>query len=273
MSGVQHPGSSPDFSRRGVNFVDELAEIPDGAVTVFSAHGVSPAVRAEAGQRRLRTIDATCPLVAKVHQEARRYSRDNVEIILIGHPDHEEVQGTFGHARQRTHIVDSIAAADAVVVGNPQRLAWLSQTTLAVDDVLAIVARLRQRFPTLVDPPSEDICYASQNRQRAVQRLAQQCDLVLIVGSPNSSNSVRLVEVALAAGVPRAYLLDDPDALPDEWLTGASVVGVGAGASVPNDVTERALSRLAALGYSDVEEPSVAREQVHFRTPDVTVKS
>lgn len=251
----------------GAVFVDELDRVPPGAVTVFSAHGVSPAVRVQAAERGLDVYDATCPLVAKVHAEAVRYARDGYTIALIGHEQHEEVQGTVGEVPDRIRIVDGPQAVEGVQVGEPGKLVWLSQTTLAVDEVARTAAALRRRFPQLVDPPSEDVCYASQNRQQAVRAIAGRCELVLVVGSANSSNSVRLVEVARAAGARAAHLLDDAAGLREQWLAGVRTVGVTAGASAPEFAVAQVLKELAERGFDEVEEVAAAEERLSFELP------
>ncbi|MGH3765788.1 MAG: 4-hydroxy-3-methylbut-2-enyl diphosphate reductase [Pseudonocardiaceae bacterium] len=252
---------------RGVVFVDEADEVPAGAVVVFSAHGVSPAVHQQAAERALRTIDATCPLVTKVHQEVKRFARDGYDILLVGHQGHEEVEGTAGEAPQHVQLVDGPDAVDSVVVRDPSRVVWLSQTTLSVDETLQTVARLRERFPELSDPPSDDICYATQNRQVAVKAMAAECDLVLVVGSPNSSNSVRLVEVALGAGARSAHLVDYAREIDSGWLDGAQTVGVTSGASVPEVLVRGVLEYLAEHGYTDVQEIITAEEKLVFSLP------
>jgi 4-hydroxy-3-methylbut-2-en-1-yl diphosphate reductase len=221
------------LAQRGAVFVEETDEVPEGATVVFSAHGVSPTVHAEARQRELRTIDATCPLVTKVHQEAKRFAREDYDILLIGHEGHEEVEGTSGEAPENIQVVDGPEAVDAVEVRDPEKVIWLSQTTLSVDETMQTVSALRERFPSLSDPPSDDICYATQNRQVAVKAMAPQCDLVVVVGSSNSSNSVRLVEVALQAGARDSHLVDHAGEIDEQWLEGATTVGVTSGASVP----------------------------------------
>jgi 4-hydroxy-3-methylbut-2-en-1-yl diphosphate reductase len=256
-----------DLTGRGAVFVDELDEVPEGAVVVFSAHGVSPGVRAQAEQRRLTSIDATCPLVAKVHVEARRYARDGRHILLIGHAGHEEIDGTLGEAPEHTTLIDSDTDLDALDPPMPGGVTWLSQTTLAVDEVAETVVRLRARFPELADPPSDDVCYASQNRQDAVKAIAARCDLVLVVGSANSSNSLRLVDVAKAAGARAAYLIDDAREADPAWLDGAETVGVTAGASVPEHLVDGLLAWLDRRGYPDVEQVTVTREDIRFATP------
>ena len=241
-------------------------EVPEGAVCVFSAHGVSPAVREAAERRRLDVIDATCPLVAKVHQEARRYARDGRTVLLIGHADHEEVEGTYGEAPDRTIVVDSVDAAEAVELPAGARPAYLTQTTLAVEETTEMIGVLARRFPDLVGPGSDDICYASQNRQDAVKAIAADTDLVLVVGSPNSSNSVRMVEVAEQVGT-RARLVPDASHLDPAWLTGVRSVGLSAGASAPEVLVDEVLDRLGELGYADVRVTSVATEDVVFGLP------
>jgi 4-hydroxy-3-methylbut-2-enyl diphosphate reductase len=255
------------LERRGAVFVEEASEIPAGAVVVFSAHGVSPQVRSEAQARGLRTIDATCPLVTKVHNEARRFAAQGYDILLIGHEGHEEVEGTTGEAPEHIHLVAGPAEAARVSVRDPARVAWLSQTTLSVDETAETVAALRERFPALLDPPSDDICYATQNRQAAVKRIAAQSDVVLVVGSRNSSNSLRLVEVALGAGAGAAYLLEDARSLRLEWLDGASTVGVTSGASVPEGLVDGLVARLAEAGFDTVEEIEAVPESLQFALP------
>jgi 4-hydroxy-3-methylbut-2-enyl diphosphate reductase len=255
------------LEERGAIFVDEAESVPEGAVTVFSAHGVSPAVREQAAQRGLRTIDATCPLVTKVHNEARRFAAQDYDILLIGHENHEEVEGTTGEAPSRIHLVDGPEASATVQVRDPAKVAWLSQTTLSVDETLQTVAALRERFPKLIDPPSDDICYATQNRQSAVKKIATDAELVIVVGSANSSNSVRLVEVALDAGVPAAYLVDDASDVDPGWLDGVSTVGLTSGASVPEELVTAVLERLAGQGFGSVEEVEAVEERLVFALP------
>jgi 4-hydroxy-3-methylbut-2-en-1-yl diphosphate reductase len=252
---------------RGAVFVEELDEVPEGSTVVFSAHGVSPAVHAEAAQRRLKTIDATCPLVTKVHHEARRFAGDDYEILLIGHDGHEEVEGTAGEAPEAITLVESPEAAETVPVRNPERVAWLSQTTLSVDETMQTVERLRDRFPNLLDPPSDDICYATQNRQQAVKEIAPAADLVLVVGSGNSSNSVRLVEVALESGAVAAYRVDDASEIDDAWLKGVRSVGVTSGASVPDDLVDGVLDYLAMHGFPVARTVHTAEESLIFALP------
>jgi 4-hydroxy-3-methylbut-2-en-1-yl diphosphate reductase len=251
----------------GAVFVEETAEVPEGAVVVFSAHGVAPVVHDEAARRNLHTIDATCPLVTKVHAEARRFAREDVDILLIGHEGHEEVVGTTGEAPDRVHLVSGPEAVAGLEVRDPSRLAWLSQTTLSVDETQQTVAALRERFPLLADPPSDDICYATQNRQVAVKQIATQSDLVLVVGSTNSSNSVRLVEVALGSGATSSYLVDDVGHIDESWLEGVTTVGVTSGASVPESLVAEVLEWLAAHGFGDVEEVTSVEEHLTFALP------
>src|SRR6266581_3739259 len=255
------------LEERGAVFVEEIAEVPEGSVVVFSAHRVAPQVRQDAIDRNLRTIDATCPLVTKVHNEARRFAARDYDILLIGHEGHEEVVGTTGEAPTRIHLVDGPDGSDSVQVRDPARVAWLSQTTLSVDETNQTVAALRERFPQLLDPPSDDICYATQNRQAAVKQIAQRSDLVIVVGSRNSSNSVRLVEVALDAGVKAAYLIEDAAAIDPQWLADITVVGVTSGASVPEDLVAGVLDTLAARGFTAVEEVEAVKEDLIFALP------
>jgi 4-hydroxy-3-methylbut-2-en-1-yl diphosphate reductase len=252
---------------RGAIFVEETEAVPEGSVVVFSAHGVSPEVREEAKDRGLRTIDATCPLVTKVHNEARRFAAQDYDILLIGHEGHEEVVGTTGEAPAHIHLVDGPAGSDSVEIRDPAKVAWLSQTTLSVDETTETVAALRKRFPLLLDPPSDDICYATQNRQVAVKEIAAASDVVIVVGSLNSSNSVRLVEVARDAGAPAAYLVDDASGIEQAWLDDVSTVGVTSGASVPDELVTGVLGRLAESGFTDVEEVESVRERMVFGLP------
>jgi 4-hydroxy-3-methylbut-2-enyl diphosphate reductase len=255
------------LEHQGAVFVDETADVPEEAIVVFSAHGVAPVVHDEASQRRLRTIDATCPLVTKVHMEARRFAAAEHDILLIGHEGHEEVIGTTGEAPAHITLVGSPEEARTVEVRNPDRVAYLSQTTLSVDETNATVAVLRERFPALAGPPSDDICYATQNRQSAVKRIAAESDLVLVVGSRNSSNSVRLVEVALDAGARAAYLVDSAADAREEWLADAGTVGVTSGASVPEELVRDVLRWLEACGFGDVTEVEAATEHLLFALP------
>ncbi|WP_404802962.1 4-hydroxy-3-methylbut-2-enyl diphosphate reductase [Microbacterium commune] len=256
-----------ELEQKGAIFVEEVDEVPEGAHVVFSAHGVSPAVVQGAADRGLHAIDATCPLVTKVHREAVRFARDDFEILLIGHDGHEEVEGTAGHAPERVTVVNSPAEADTVVVRDPSRVVWLSQTTLSVDETMETVNRLRTRFPELQNPPSDDICYATQNRQVAIKKVAKDADLVIVVGSANSSNSVRLVEVALEYGAKAAYRVDYADEVRQEWLDGVRTVGVTSGASVPEVLVREVLDALDEAGYTDIEEVRTAEEDLMFSLP------
>jgi 4-hydroxy-3-methylbut-2-en-1-yl diphosphate reductase len=256
-----------ELEQRGAIFVEETEEVPEGAVVVFSAHGVAPEVRQEASERGLRTIDATCPLVTKVHNEARRFAAQDYDILLIGHEGHEEVVGTTGEAPAHIHLVDGAAGSGAVQVRDPAKVAWLSQTTLSVDETTETVAALRERFPQLLDPPSDDICYATQNRQAAVKQIASESDVVIVVGSRNSSNSVRLVEVALDAGAGAAYLVDDASGIEQSWLAEAGTVGVTSGASVPEELVAGVLARLAEAGFGHVDEVEAVHERMVFALP------
>ena len=255
------------LEERGAIFVDETEAVPEGSIVVFSAHGVAPEVREEAKGRGLRTIDATCPLVTKVHNEARRFAAQDYDILLIGHEGHEEVIGTTGEAPANIHLVDGPAGSDSVEVRDPAKVAWLSQTTLSVDETTQTVAALRKRFPQLLDPPSDDICYATQNRQVAVKQIAAESDVVIVVGSRNSSNSVRLVEVAKEAGARDAYLVDDASGIELTWFDGVHTVGVTSGASVPEGLVDGVLARLADLGFADVEEVEAVHERMVFGLP------
>jgi 4-hydroxy-3-methylbut-2-enyl diphosphate reductase len=252
---------------RGAVFVEETDEVPEGATVVFSAHGVAPVVHQEAAARNLRTIDATCPLVTKVHNEARRFAREDYDILLIGHEGHEEVVGTAGEAPERVHLVDGPGGAAGVRVRDPERVVWLSQTTLSVDETLETVRALGERFPGLQSPPSDDICYATQNRQAAVKAIAPRVELFLVVGSANSSNSVRMVEVALDAGADAAHLVDDSSAIDESWLDGVRAVGLSSGASVPELLVTDVLRWLADRGYGEVEEVTTADERLTFALP------
>jgi 4-hydroxy-3-methylbut-2-enyl diphosphate reductase len=256
-----------DLESRGAVFVEELDEVPEGATVVFSAHGVSPTVHEEAKQRRLKTIDATCPLVTKVHHEAKRFAADDYDILLIGHAGHEEVEGTSGEAPEHIQLVQGPADVDAIEVRDPAKVAWLSQTTLSVDETMATVEAIRRRFPELLDPPSDDICYATQNRQLAVKEIAHDADLVIVVGSANSSNSVRLAEVALEAGAKAAHRVDDASEIDDAWLAGVDKVSVTSGASVPEALVDGVLSYLAERGYPDAQAVHSAEESLIFALP------
>ena len=252
---------------RGAVFVEELDEVPEGATVVFSAHGVAPSVHAEAAERELKTIDATCPLVTKVHSEAKRFAHEGYQILLVGHEGHEEVVGTMGEAPAAMTLVEDPAHAASVEVPGGDKLVWLSQTTLSVDEAMSTVDALKDRFPHLVSPPSDDICYATQNRQAAVKAIAEQCDVVIVVGSGNSSNSVRLVEVALQAGARSAYRVDAASELDEAWFEDAPVVGVTSGASVPEILVDDLLEWLRARGWSTVSEVHTADETLMFALP------
>jgi 4-hydroxy-3-methylbut-2-enyl diphosphate reductase len=255
------------LTERGAIFVDEADEVPEGALVVFSAHGVSPAVRDQARDRGLRTIDATCPLVTKVHHEAKRFAREEYDILLVGHHGHEEVEGTSGEAPEHIQLVETAADVANVTVRDPEKVIWLSQTTLSVDETMETVRALRERFPSLQNPPSDDICYATQNRQVAVKAMAPLCDLVLVVGSKNSSNSVRLVEVALTAGAGAAHLIDYAREIDDAWLDGVTTIGLTSGASVPEVLVRGVLDHLAERGWGSVEEVTTAEETLRFSLP------
>ncbi len=256
-----------NLADRGAIFVEELDEVPEGATVVFSAHGVSPMVHAEAADRSLKTIDATCPLVTKVHHEARRFAQEGKQILLIGHEGHEEVEGTAGEAPDHITLVEHPDDVDALEFPEGTALSWLSQTTLSVDETMETVRRLREKFPQLEDPPSDDICYATQNRQVAVKEIAKDADLVIVVGSANSSNSVRLVEVALEAGAAASYRIDDISEIDDTWLEGVSTVGVTSGASVPDDLVQDVLGYLAERGIGDARAIRTADESLIFALP------
>lgn len=256
-----------ELEAKGAIFVEEVDEVPEGAHVVFSAHGVSPAVVNAAAERGLQAIDASCPLVTKVHREAKRFARDDYQILLVGHEGHEEVEGTAGEAPENVTIVNNPDEADTIEVADPSNLVWLSQTTLSVDETMETVRRLRARFPELQDPPSDDICYATQNRQVAIKKVAKDADLVIVVGSANSSNSVRLVEVALEYGAKAAYRIDYADEVRQEWLEGVETIGVTSGASVPEVLVQELLRDLARAGYADVEEVRTAEEDLIFSLP------
>ena len=255
------------LKKRGAIFVEETDEVPEGARVVFSAHGVSPKVHEEAASRKLKTIDATCPLVTKVHQEARRFAADDLQILLIGHHGHEEVEGTAGEAPDHIKLVDGLDSARNVEIDPNRSVAWLSQTTLSVDETMDTVAILKERFPQLQDPPSDDICYATQNRQTAIKVIAPKTELVLVVGSKNSSNSVRLVEVAKEYGAKNAYLIDYASEVKDEWFKDVETIGVTSGASVPELLVRELLEDLARRGFSDVEEVRAMDESLLFALP------
>ncbi len=256
-----------DLEARGAVFVDELDEVPTGATVVFSAHGVSPAVHAEAAERGLKTIDATCPLVTKVHHEAQRFANAGNQILLIGHAGHEEVEGTTGEAPEHIILVEHPDDVESVEVADPSRVAWLSQTTLSVDETYETVSKLREKFPQLIDPPSDDICYATQNRQSAVKQIAQSADLVIVVGSRNSSNSVRLVEVALEAGARASHRVDNASEIDEAWLEGVERVGVTSGASVPDALVQGVLAWLGERGYPEATEAVLTEENLTFALP------
>ena len=255
------------LEKKGAIFVDEVGEVPEGSHIVFSAHGVSPAVVQSAADRGLDAIDATCPLVTKVHREAQRFARDDFDILLIGHAGHEEVEGTMGHAPERTTLVTSPEDVATLEVRDPDNLVWLSQTTLSVDETMETVRLLRERFPNLRNPPSDDICYATQNRQVAIKKVAEQAQLVIVVGSANSSNTVRLVDVALENGAREAYRVDYASEIRQEWLDGVATVGVTSGASVPEVLVQEVLDDLADAGFTDVSQVVTAEEDLMFSLP------
>jgi 4-hydroxy-3-methylbut-2-enyl diphosphate reductase len=252
---------------KGAIFVDETDEIPEGKTVVFSAHGVSPMVHQEAAARNLKTIDATCPLVTKVHHEVRRFATEDAEILLIGHHGHEEVEGTAGEAPDKVRIVDGLEGARTIQPTPGKNLIWLSQTTLSVDETMETVAILKERFPDIQAPPSDDICYATQNRQEAIKVIAPQADLVIVVGSQNSSNSVRLAEVALEYGAKVSHLIDYAEEIQDHWFTDVETIGVTSGASVPEILVKDVLATLAEHGFRDVQEITAAEESLLFALP------
>jgi 4-hydroxy-3-methylbut-2-enyl diphosphate reductase len=252
---------------QGAIFVEENEEVPEGSTVIFSAHGVAPEVHEQAKSRSLKAIDATCPLVTKVHQEARRFAAEDYDILLIGHDGHEEVIGTTGEAPAHIQLVDGPDSVDKVTVRDPSKVVWLSQTTLSVDETLETVDRLKRKLPLLMSPPSDDICYATSNRQEAVKHIAPACDVVIVVGSTNSSNSQRLREVAVDAGARAAYLVDYAREIQDEWLEGASTVGLTSGASVPDELVMEVLDFLAARGFGEVDEVTTADEKLIFSLP------
>lgn len=256
-----------DLEAKGAIFVEENEEVPEGELVIFSAHGVSPAVVQSAADRGLRTIDATCPLVTKVHREAVRFARDDFDILLIGHEGHEEVEGTAGEAPEHIQVINGPHEVDQVTVRDPEKVIWLSQTTLSVDETMETVRLLRERFPTLQDPPSDDICYATTNRQVAIKKIAPEADLVIVVGSANSSNSVRLVEVSLEYGAKAAYRVDFASQVDESWFEGVATIGVTSGASVPEVLVKDVLALLAEYGYGDVEEVVTAEEDLLFSLP------
>lgn len=255
------------LEEKGAIFVDETDEVPEGALVIFSAHGVSPAVVQSAEDRGLRTIDATCPLVTKVHREAVRFAKEDYDILLIGHDGHEEVEGTAGEAPDHIQIINGPHEVGKVTVRNPEKTIWLSQTTLSVDETMETVRMLKERFPTLQDPPSDDICYATTNRQVAIKKIAPQADLVIVVGSANSSNSVRLVEVALEYGAKTSYRVDFANEVDESWFEGVATVGVTSGASVPEVLVQEVLRLLADYGYGEVQEVVTAEEDLLFSLP------
>jgi 4-hydroxy-3-methylbut-2-en-1-yl diphosphate reductase len=251
---------------RGAVFVEAETEVPEGATVVFSAHGVAPAVHANASVRQLHTIDATCPLVTKVHVEAKKFAAENYTIVLIGHAGHEEVEGTMGEAPEHIVLIENVNDVDELQVADPDKVAYISQTTLSVDETLEIIGRLRERFPAIIGPRTDDICYATTNRQAAVKQLARECDLVLVIGSRNSSNSNRLVEVARDHGAD-AYLIDNEDQVHEQWLAGKRVVGITSGASAPEELVQRLVEFFRARGTADVRELEVVQEDVRFMLP------
>ncbi|MEU9604841.1 4-hydroxy-3-methylbut-2-enyl diphosphate reductase [Streptomyces sp. NPDC048057] len=255
------------LEKKGAIFVDETAEVPEGSIVMFSAHGVAPVVHDEAAQRKLATIDATCPLVTKVHKEAVRFANEDYDILLIGHEGHEEVIGTSGEAPEHITLVDGPDDVAKVEVRDESKVVWLSQTTLSVDETMETVDKLKEKFPQLISPPSDDICYATQNRQIAVKQMGAEADLVIVVGSKNSSNSVRLVEVALGAGAGDAHLVDFADEIDEAWLEGVSTIGVTSGASVPDVLVEGVLEWLTQRGFEDVELVKSAEESITFSLP------
>jgi len=255
------------LEKKGAIFVEETAEVPEGSIVMFSAHGVAPTVHQEAAERKLATIDATCPLVTKVHKEAVRFAQDDFDILLIGHEGHEEVIGTSGEAPDHITLVDGPEDVANVEVRDPSKVVWLSQTTLSVDETMETVGALKEKFPLLISPPSDDICYATQNRQIAVKQMGADADLVIVVGSKNSSNSVRLVEVALGAGAGASHLVDGADEIDEAWLDGVSTVGVTSGASVPEVLVDGVLAWLSERGFEDVEIVKAAEESIVFSLP------
>ncbi|MGW6023352.1 4-hydroxy-3-methylbut-2-enyl diphosphate reductase [Streptomyces sp. NPDC055099] len=255
------------LEKKGAIFVDQTAEVPEGSIVMFSAHGVAPTVHAEAAERKLATIDATCPLVTKVHKEAVRFAKDDFDILLIGHEGHEEVIGTSGEAPDHITLVDGPDDVANVEVRDPDKVVWLSQTTLSVDETMETVDALKTKFPGLISPPSDDICYATQNRQVAVKKLAEDAELVIVVGSKNSSNSIRMVEVALDAGAAASHLVDNADEIDEAWLEGVTTVGLTSGASVPDILVDGVIEWLAERGYADVETVKTADESITFSLP------
>ena len=256
-----------NLQARGAIFVEENEEVPEGSIVIFSAHGVAPEVYEQAKARSLKAIDATCPLVTKVHQEARRFAAEDYDILLIGHEGHEEVVGTAGEAPSHVQLVDGPDAVDQVTVRDPSRVVWLSQTTLSVDETMETDEKLRAKLPLLQSPPSDDICYATSNRQQVVKEIAPECDVVIVVGSRNSSNSVRLAEVARTAGAPASYLVDYAAEISDSWLEGATTVGLTSGASVPEELVMQVLEHLAERGFGEVVEFTTTQETLTFSLP------
>ncbi|MFC3495892.1 4-hydroxy-3-methylbut-2-enyl diphosphate reductase [Glycomyces rhizosphaerae] len=252
---------------KGAVFVEENEEVPPGSVVVFSAHGVAPEVHDQAAERGLKAIDATCPLVTKVHKEARRYAEEDFDILLIGHDGHEEVIGTSGEAPEHIQLVDGPDSVDGITIRDPEKVVWLSQTTLSVDETMETVDRLKKRLPMLQNPPSDDICYATQNRQQVVKDIAADCDVMLVVGSKNSSNSVRLVEVAVQHGAKTGHLIDFAHEIDEAWLEGVSTVGLSSGASVPDNLVQDVLAHLAERGFTSVEEFEPVTEKIAFSLP------
>lgn len=255
------------LEKRGAIFVDEVDEAPEGCIMIFSAHGVSPAVIAAAEARNQQTIDATCPLVTKVHREVQRFAQEGYDILLVGHEGHEEVEGTAGEAPDVVQLIDGDKDIQTAKVKDPSKVVWLSQTTLSVDETMETVVKLRERFPTLQNPPSDDICYATQNRQVAIKKVGADSDLVIVVGSANSSNTVRLVEVALDAGAKAAYRVDFASEIEDRWFEGVKTVGVSSGASVPEELVDEVLEDLARRGFGDVRTITTAEEDIQFSLP------
>jgi len=255
------------LEKRGAIFVNEVDEAPEGCIMVFSAHGVSPAVVEAANARNQQTIDATCPLVTKVHREVQRFDQEGYDILLVGHEGHEEVEGTAGEAPDAVQLIDGPDGIANAKIKDPSKVIWLSQTTLSVDETMETVLKLREKFPTLQNPPSDDICYATQNRQVAIKKIGAECDLVIVVGSANSSNTVRLVEVALDAGAKASYRVDFASEIKDEWFEGVSTVGVSSGASVPEELVSEVLDYLATKEFDDVRTVTTAEEDVQFSLP------
>jgi 4-hydroxy-3-methylbut-2-enyl diphosphate reductase len=263
---VHNPHVVSRLRHKGATFVEELTEVPEGATTIFSAHGVAPAVHEAAHQRQLQVIDATCPLVSKVHVEAKRFAREGYTILLIGHEGHDEVVGTMGEAPEAIRLIQTVEEARTVSVENPEKVAVITQTTLSVDDTRAIIDVLKQRFPTLIAPSKDDICYATQNRQNAVKTIAREAEVILVIGAKNSSNSIRLTEVAEDAGR-KAYLINDASEIDSQWFAGVSCVGVTSGASAPEHLVQEVVEALKRLGATEVEERELVQEDVNFGLP------